>query len=307
MKRAIRQLLAAAAILAGGLSASAAGAATLNIVGCDSLSGDVATGTITCVTGVAPPPPSAPGAPTGCTALASPLSLSSAGGIVTLSGSCSGGTVAKTTWKRNSTIVSAPDTVPSNSSSSAANYTYTAEFCTNADGTLCTTASAGTVTVAAGATPPPTVGSCTDQKLAVITPYLETNSAVTELTFDGARFVTQGFTGANVVVATIRVPQGESGETAVTAYEYTNTATGRRMWLAKSPCDFSNDRFPYYTASTAPKLPIWIGAGGDPSRHVVMQPGEVWYVMVRNQSVSFSGTVTNTCKSSECNIAIKLY
>jgi len=213
-----------------------------------------------------------------------------------------------TTWKRSGTTVSAPDTVPSNAASStAASYSYTATFCTNADGSLCTTVGAGTVTVAAGVVaPPPAVGSCADQKLAVVTPYLETNSGVTALTLDGARFVTQGFTGYNVVVATIRVPDGASGGTALAAYEYTNSATGRRMWLSKSPCDFSNEKYPYYQASTAPRLPIWIGAGGDPSKYVVMQPGETWYAMVRNQSVGFFG-VTNTCKSGECNIAIKLY
>ena len=127
MKFPAKQLLAVAAVFGSGLGVSlGAAAATLNIVGCDSFSGDPTTGTITCVTG-STTPPSPPGAPSGCTASVSPTSLPATGGQVNLAtASCTGGTLddSMTKLKRNGVVVSRPDTLPSNSTSSTSAKLY---------------------------------------------------------------------------------------------------------------------------------------------------------------------------------------
>jgi hypothetical protein len=310
MKFPAKQLLAVAAVFGSGLGVSlGAAAATLNIIGCDSFSGNPETGTITCVTGSTTPPSPPAGAPSGCTASVSPTSLPAIGGAVNLAtASCtSGGTPddSKTKLKRNGVVVSRPDTLPSNSASSTAKlYTYSAQFCTS-DGICGADVAAGTVTVAAGVTtPPPSTGSCGNLKL--INQFLVDGGRSTSdpLTFDQARYVTSGFDGSSVAVATIKVPAGVIGATSVEVREYTAQATGRRVWLSKSICDFTATGR-YYQGAPQVKLPIWIGASNpDPAYYALMQPGETWYVMVKNESLGYFG-VTNTCKSGGCEASIK--
>ena len=308
----VKQFVAKAAVIGAGLVASCvAGAGTLNIIGCDSFTGDISTGTITCVPGgtVSPPPPPSPTAPSGCSATAGPSSFpTAAGGTVQLTASCSSGAaVASATWTRTrsgaTTPVSAPDTLPSNSTSStAAAYTYAARLCA-ADGTSCTTATTATVTVPAGvAAAPSTCGS-----LSVVTPNLEGNSSVTEMTFTGERFVTQDFSGAAVVVGTIRVPAGVSGKSSLQVYEYVDTKTDRRVWLSKSRCDMSQFGAAYASGKTPT---INIRVGGTPAwNEVLMQPGETWYLMVKNEAALF-GSIQPSCSTSSgahCNVGITLF
>jgi hypothetical protein len=310
MKFPAKQLLAVAAVFGSGLGVSlGAAAATLNIIGCDSFSGDPTTGTITCVTGSTTPPSPPAGAPSGCTASVSPTSLPAIGGAVNLAtASCtSGGTPddSKTKLKRNGVVVSRPDTLPSNSTSSAsARYSYTAQFCTS-DGTCGADVAAGTVTVAAGVTtPPPSTGSCGNLK--VINQFIaELRGGTSDpLTFDQTRYITSGFDGSSVVVATIKVPAGVIGSTSVEVREYGAQATGRRVWLSKTMCDFTATGR-YYQAAPQVKLPIWIGASNpDPAYYAWVQPGETWYVMVKNESFGYFG-VTNTCKSGGCEASVK--
>lgn len=304
----LKQLLATAAVLGAVLVASSvASAATLNIVGCDSF--DISNGTITCVTGTTPPSPPTTGAPSGCTATASPsLLATAAGGTVQLTASCSSGAaVASATWTRTrsgaSTSVSAPDTVPSNSSgASAAVYTYTARLCA-ADGS-CNSAATGTVTVPAGvAAAPATCGS-----LSVITPYLEQNSSVTDMTWSGENFVTQDFNGAAVVVSAITVPAGASGASRVQVYEYVDTKTDRRMWLSRSRCDMSKSSGAAYASGKTPT--IYIRVGGTPAyNEVLMQPGETWYLMVKNEAALFTSIAPScsTLSGAHCNVGIALH
>ena len=162
------------------------------------------------------------------------------------------------------------------------------------------------MTVAAGvATPPPSTGSCGNLK--VINRFtVDTTGVGTSdpLTFDQARYLTSGFDGASVVVATIKVPAGVAGSTSVQVREYGAQATGRRMWLSKSICDFSATGR-YYGAGPSVQLDIWLGTSNpDPARYALMQPGETWYVMVKNESLGYFG-VTNTCKSGGCEAGIK--
>lgn len=308
----VKKLLATAAVLGAGLVASSvASAGTLNIVGCDSFT--IENGTITCVTGTTTPP--SPGAPSGCsaTAVPSPSSLPASGGTVNLTASCSpsGAAVASVSWARTrsgaTTQVNAPDTLPSNSASStAAVYTYTATLCA-ADTTSCTTATTGTVTVPGGVAPPPTAPT-TCGNLSVVTPFLEGNSSMSEMTFTGQRFLTQDFNGAAVVVGTIRVPTGVSGSSRLQVYEYVDTKTDRRVWLSKSRCDMSQSSGAAYALGKTPT--VYIRVGGTPAAtEVLMQPGETWYVMIKNE-MSFWGQVSPSCATTpgaHCNIGITLH
>jgi hypothetical protein len=298
----------AAVIGAALVASSVAGAGTLNIVGCDSF--EISNGTITCVTSTTPPSPTAP---SGCSATATPSAFPTAtGGAVQLSASCTGGAaVASQTWTRTRsgavTQVSAPYVVPDNSSaSSSAVYTYTARLCA-ADGTSCTSATTGTVTVPAGIAPPPAPPS-TCGNLSVVTPFLEGNSSLTEMSFSGQRFLTQDFNGSAVVVGTIKVPSGASGASRLQVYEYVDTKTDRRVWLSKSRCDMSQSSGAAYAFGKTPT--VYIRVGGTPTAsEVLMQPGETWYVMIKNE-MSFWGQVSPSCSTTagaHCNVGITLH
>jgi hypothetical protein len=212
-----------------------------------------------------------------------------------------------------STSVQAPDTVPDNSNAStAAVYTYTARLCAT-DGS-CTSVSSGTVTVPAGAAPPPPPPS-TCGNLSVITPFLEGNSSVSEMTFTGQRFLTQDFNGAAVVVGTIKVPAGASGKSRLQVYEYVDTKTDRRVWLSKSRCDMSVSSGAAYAYGKTPTVYLSVGVppAVNPTTNlpteVFMQAGETWYVMIKNE-MSFWGAISPSCSTTagaHCNVGITLH
>ena len=120
---------------------------------------------------------------------------------------------------------------------------------------------------------------------------------------DGARTTSSGFTGSKVVIATLVPPAGLSTNTnTISIFEYGGTggAYSRKAWLARSPCDTSAV-WPAYEADTGPVFNYSIG-GSDPSA-VNMKVGETWYLIVVNQG-PFGG---NSCKSGSCDIGIKWY
>ena len=125
------------------------------------------------------------------------------------------------------------------------------------------------------------------------------------MTFSGQRFLTQDFNGAAVVVGTIRVPAGASGASRLQVYEYVDTKTDRRMWVSRSRCDMSQSSGAAYASGKTPT--IYIRVGGTPSyNEVLMQPGETWYLMVRNEASLF-GSVSPSCSTTvgaHCNVGI---
>jgi hypothetical protein len=290
--------LSTAPLLFAGVVNAQSSSATLTIDGCSSLTYSGGT-TFTCV------PVSTPsGAPTGCSVTPAATSLPATGGQVSLTGACTGGgAITSTTWKKNGVAFTPgfPDTLADNSaSSSAAVYTYVATFCA---GTACTSASA-TATVAAGTAPPPPppVASCGSLK--VIEPYQDGNPAQKVLTFTGDRFLTSGFASntTTVVVAQIDVPAGLYGATTLAVFEYGSSATSRKAWLSKTRCDMSATSPPYRQTAMGPVFNIQIG--GSASDKVVMQPGETWYLMVKNEKLLSTGS---SCATGTCDIGIKLY
>jgi hypothetical protein len=301
----------------GGASATAAGAAggttcTYTVNATDGTLSATASASVTF--SILLPPggggggaPIQPGAaPAGCSAIVSPTALPPAGGQVSLqSATCStGAPLAYVYLARDGSPVSMPDTLPANTGATSITYTYMARMCA-ADGVSCSVVPAGLVTVAAPTVTNP--GTCTGYN--ILTEFLIEGFTPTTapLPFDQTRYVTSGFDGSTVAIATIVVPSGVTGGTAVSVYEYGGQATGRRVWLSKSMCDFSATAAPYYGSSTSVKLPIYVGyTNPDPGYYALMQPGETWYVMVKNESVGAFG-VTNTCRTGTCEIAIKMY
>jgi hypothetical protein len=290
--------LAAAAL--GLLPGVAAAQANLTIQGCSSLTYAGGT-TFTCV-----PVTTTPGAPSGCSVSPPTNAIGSGGGTVSLVAGCTGGgSVATTTWTKNGSPYGGtfPDSLPANTGTTGVTYTYTATFCTSDN--LCSSASA-TATVAAGSAPPPTSASCGTLK--VIEPFLETSSTTKKLTFSGERFITSGFgsSKSTVVVAQIDVPSGISGPTTLAIYEYASSSTPRRAWLSQTRCDMTATAAPYFMGGNGPVFQIQVGGFAD-STKVNMQPGETWYLMVKNEGGGRTGSITDSCSSGTCDIGIKLY
>ena len=313
-----KNLLRAAVVLGAWVASSSASAATINIVGCDALTTDASAGassiTITCGTPSAPPPPSAT-APGNCSVTPSPTQLPATGGSVSLTANCTSGPApTSTTWTRTRTgsfaaSFSPPDTLPDNSASSApAYYTYAARLCAGDPNVAanCTTASSSTVTVAAGVVaPPPSASSCGSST--VVTPVLETSGQATDFNFTGDRFLASGgFNGTAVAVGKINVPSTAKlgGSAWLQVYEYAGVKTDRRMWLSKSRCNTAFTGTGYAAGKTPT---IYIRVGGSPlTGEVLMQPGETWYVMVKNETALFGGAATSSCTTGDCPAAITL-
>lgn len=273
-------------------------AATLTINGCATLTVET-DGTITC-NAVAPPPP-VDGAPTGCTVSTLPAQLPNTGGQVNApTVSCTGGgQVAQTTWTRLQASVTFPVTLPANTLGSPQTYTYSGSVCTATN--LCTTVSYS-ATVAANETVPPVAGSCGNLK--VITPTEEKNASNTTMTFTGQRYLTSGLAGAETIaVAKIVVPADISGLTTLSIAPW-GVNTTRRAWLSKTMCDTSATAAPFkMQAGGGPTMNIQIG-GAPTTSAVQMQPGETWYLMVKNEQLLSN---RSSCLSGNCDIGIKLY
>lgn len=288
------------ALVAGavpGLAVAQSSSASLTIDGCSSLT-YVSGTTFKCE-----PITTTPGAPTGCSVSPSSTSLPSSGGSVSLTAGCTGGgAITSTTWTRNGANFSGtfPDALPANSSSSAVTYTYVATFCA---GSLCTSASASATVAATVVSPPPPSASCGDLK--VIEPYMEGNSAQKKLLFTGDRYVTSGLGSSTttIAVAEIPVPTGIAGETTLAVFEYGSGATSRKAWLSKTRCDLSATSLPYRQIGSGPVFDIHVGTT-QVSGKINMQPGETWYLMVKNEQLFSSKT---SCSSGYCDIGIKLY
>jgi hypothetical protein len=60
---------------------------------------------------------------------------------------------------------------------------------------------------------------------------------------------------------------------------------------------------PYRMVGNGPVFDIQIG-GAPTSSKVLMQPGETWYLMVKNEGKL---SATSTCPTGTCDIGIKLY
>jgi len=249
--------------------------------------------TITCTT-VAPAPPPASGAPTGCTLTVngqSSLSVA-AGTTVTLSAQCATGNPTVFKWTNPSgagfgtNVSSAPFVV-----NSSATFSVTPN--NGQDGNTATAA----VTVSTTA-PPPAPGpsaSCGNS----------TALDMGTVQMNGVPLFSSGFSDGMTAVATLVVPQGSfsSNPQAIAIYEFGTTNVARRAWLSRTRCDTSATSQPYYIQDTGPVFTFSING----NQGVVMRPGETWYLMVRNEASWFGGALQSTCGAGACNIGVKWY
>jgi len=249
--------------------------------------------TITCTTG-APPPSS--GAPTGCTLTVNgQSSLSVVGGTtVTLSAQCATGNPTVFKWTNPSGagfgtgVSSAPFVVNSNA-------TFSVTPNNGQDGNTAT----ASVTVS-GTAPPPSSASCGGYSTLDLGTLPFTN-----------RLTSSGFGNNGMAIATLQVPGGFSRNVnTIAIYEYGGAVTGRRAWLSKTRCDTSATAAPYFIQDTGPVFNYSIGGAaidiyGQPI--VVMQPGETWYLMVRNETSFYGNALKSSCTSGNCDIGITWY
>ena len=113
--------------------------------------------------------------------------------------------------------------------------------------------------------------------------------------------MTSGFAGVStIVVSKIEVPANISGATTLAIYEYGSAATNRKAWLSKTMCDMSAGLgSPYYRNSGGPVFSITTGTAAPTDGSAWMQPGEVWYLMVKNEK--FSST-SSSCPTGNCEV-----
>lgn len=280
------------------IAPASAAVITLNIAGCTTfeLSGSGGNQTLTCVTDTAP------GAPTGCSASASPSSLASGGGGVMLSASCSGGTTANTvyTWSKNSstfaTGASASDTLPANGSASTASYSYSVQAC---NGAACSSA-ATTVSVAgtSGGGGGPIACSGFDATRVIDLPWKSGRNVLTN-NFGG-------FRGNDAVVVRITVPAGlrSLAPGAIKMGEWGGGPVNRYATLTTTPCDFAGrTRFVDFFSGTSIEVPLAVGSPAPVPGiwGASLQPGQVYYLNVRNTN----DKGVPSCVGGTCNLFVE--
>ena len=120
---------------------------------------------------------------------------------------------------------------------------------------------------------------------------------------DGTRVTTSGFGEGVTVIAMLVVPEWPVNNTnTISVFEYGAPPTTRMAWMSKTRGDMSATSAPFYFCNDGPVFSFCI-RGNDPNA-VQMQPGEVWYLMVKNERPFGMGS---SCTSGSCDIGIKWY
>ena len=262
-----------------------------------------------------PPPPPPPSAPSGCTvARTTPASgsLSTTGGAITLTGSCSGGSAPTAwEWRRNGaatsvTTASYSETLPANTGTAATTYSYDARAC---NGTACSawTSPATTVTVG-GSAPAGFCSSYGDVR------YIDLNWGSPPVDTAG----TVGLVPGTVIVARLNVPAGATspGDNPgiVSMVEFMGPTAYRVMTLSTQPCDFrgfspgyvpppdpSGTNGPLFWARDPnPNIPF-LFMGDNPGMFPVkplLNPGQTYFINLQTIHYATGGS---TC-SGACDV-----
>jgi hypothetical protein len=269
-----------------------AGTLTLDIPTCSNPTMGITGGTLT----VSCNAQQSGGAPS-CTTLATPNPVAATGGNVSLAVSCSGGSPVAAGWTTSlagATISGNTMTVPANTGTSSRAVVAFIRAC-SADATpVCADFSAQTTQSADSITqgPPPT--TCGDSPV--------TDMGAVQM--NGIPVFSKSFGSNTIAIASFTVPAGYARSTnTIAIFEYGTAPTSRRAWMSKTRCDMSATAPPYFYSDQGPVFSFSIG-GNDPYA-INMQPGETWYMMVRNQK-PFSPYVTS-CAGGACDIGIKWY
>ena len=243
--------------------------------------------TVTCVPGTPPPA----GAPT-CTITPSqtvaantsvPLTLTNCtapgGGALTYSWNQGtiGGTQVATTQNFTTPLL-------------AATTTYWATV--TADGL--STSYSTTVTV--GSVTPPATGNCSK--------YSAVNLG--DLQINGSRTVSANMKGAAVAYGKITIPNPLPANwlgrtTQISVFEYGDLAYWKKVYLSKSACDFTPSPSAFGQGTG---VNIYLTYGTVGYNTVTVQPGDVWYVNVKNESMFGSGSCG---LGLSCNFAVTVH
>jgi len=115
----------------------------------------------------------------------------------------------------------------------------------------------------------------------------------------GERFVSSGFGANQILIATLTVPSSTSlSYSNIAVFEYGGPTTYRRVWVSKTRCDLSAT-YPYALGNTAPNLYFSIGTDAG---YMVFQPGETWYIHIKNEKPGGS----TSCPTGTCDIGMKI-
>lgn len=230
--------------------------------------------------------------PSGCTLTANPTSLPATGGSVTLAVTCTGGaTPTSYAW------TSAPANNPTLQATTTAG-TQPAPVTVSATTTFYVTPSnAGgpatqpaQTTVAVGAAPPPPGTACTINGVS----YAMIDMGQLPFT---TNVNTTTFGGGKVAVASMVIPSGVSSTTSVLQIFDWGSVTYRKAWLSKSRCDTPGWTSPTGNATrpASQNVTFYYTIGGTDPNAVIMQPGEIWYLMVVNQNLFGQNSCNGTC------------
>ncbi len=247
--------------------------------------------TITCVTDGPPP---AVGAPT-CSTVPPASQSVAAGTPVTLSlGNCSAPAGGANTYKWT---VGSPSGTPvwaqaSYTTAPSTTTTYWATV-TGSDGQSTSYSTTVTVTTV---TPPPATSKCSN--------YSAINLG--DLNFDGSQVDSFNMRGSAVAYGRIVIPNplpaGWAGRTAqVSVFEHGEGAFWKKAHLSKVACDFT----PATSAwGQGTGVTLYMTLGGTGFGTLTVQPGDVWYLNVKNESI-FG---TPSCGPNlSCNFGLRLY
>ncbi len=288
---------------------SCAGKSGMTCMASEALTGDVGytvTGTNANGTGsaspnfvvgwtAAPPPP-----PTGCSIARNPSNgqLTTAGGAITVTGSCSG-TVTAWSWQRNgaawgSNNASQGETLPQNTLTSPVTYTYTLTAC---NGASCAAPTSTTFTVAGTGGGGGGAISCAGFSDTIVIDAVWNTSPIRYLSSN----FPPGFHNGVALVVRFTVPPGSPNSTSVGTIgsdEYYDGPHYRSRALSTQSCDWTS----------ASVLNVWEGIGGTQRFSVgtnfgypVLVPGQTYYFNIKNNMLNGS----STCGYGEsCNVGI---
>lgn len=274
---------------------------SVNFSGCSSVT--VSGNTVTCQTGTSTGGGS-------CSITASPSSLPSTGGSVSLTANCTGFTPTLYTWTKNGAALNSTtgnatsDTLGGNQGTADITYTYSVSGCA---GSTCASNSAPVV-VAKGTTGGGGGGgpvSCAGFSKTV---YVDMPWGTTSR--DGStaypRLYTNdfgGLTGHDALVIKLNPPGGVAsvGAGSISLSEWGGGPYTRYAVISTTPCDFSVIPSTYnYKIATNVFYSLQVG-GNQPAGVFVFQPGVTYYLNIKNANQYG----TQTCPTgTTCNLSI---
>ncbi|HJU24036.1 MAG TPA: hypothetical protein VJ891_16140, partial [Casimicrobiaceae bacterium] len=231
-----------------------------------------------------------------CSLTASPTTVPSSGGTVTLTASnC--GTVTSVT-KSSSQIASSgttwTDTLGANTGSGSLSFTYTVQGSSGSDSVVVTESGTGSTP------PPPPPGG------AISCPGYATTLAYTLPWTLAASVITKGFNNSAIVVATFTTPATGvvSGLANLSSIEYGDGKAWRTASLSTLPCDLTGTGFGkaarWKGNTQGPSLTYQIN--GISTGAIVLQPNTTYYLNIINQD----SLGRPSCTTATCNMIIQL-